>query len=76
MSSSGTKWAELSSQHERLAQPAERELDSAKTSLDARSQWAELASQSERLVDRSDPLVGLASSSRSTLGMRRVASAA
>jgi hypothetical protein len=76
MAGTDSGWADLSSQNERLVQPAERELGPADIATEARPQWAELTSQSERLADSSDPLVGLVSSSRATLGMRRVASAA
>ena len=82
MSRSNDRWAELSSQNERVVQLYE----SASTSAgcpdgDAWSRWAELASQSERLVDTSDPEFRLASAGQVSLslastGMRLVAGAA
>jgi len=62
MSSSDSRWAELTSQNERVIQLGE--LGSGLTDYafaTARSRWAELASQRERLVDMSDPLFWLAS---------------
>jgi hypothetical protein len=74
MSSSGGRWAELSSQNERVIQAGFGSTDDVSTV--ARTQWGELASQSERLVGAGDPLFGLASSRRDATGMRLVASAA
>jgi hypothetical protein len=74
MSSSGGRWAELSSQNERVIQARCNSTDAVNTA--ALNQWAELASQSERLVNAGDPLFQLASSSRDGTGMRLVASAA
>jgi hypothetical protein len=77
MSSSADQWAELMSQNERVVQPGETALRRADmTATATRMQWAELASQSERLADISDPLIGLASSSRSAPVMRLVARSA
>jgi hypothetical protein len=74
MSSSDGRWAELSSQNERVIQAGSGTTDN--VSRAALTQWAELASQSERLVGAGDPLFGLASSRRDDTGMRLVASAA
>jgi hypothetical protein len=77
MSSSDGRWAELSSQNERIIPAGVSgygSTDNASTA--ARTQWAELASQSERLVDDADPLFRLASSSHTVTGMRLVAGAA
>jgi len=75
MSNSGSTWAELASQHERLAWQPERQLQPTGVTVDdMRPQWAELASQSERLANVSDPLFRLASSGHSIAGMRLVAS--
>jgi hypothetical protein len=74
MSSSDSRWAELSSQNERII-PADQGL-TVDLSTAARPQWAELASQSERLVEVSDPLFRLASPDQARTGMRLVASAA
>jgi hypothetical protein len=74
MSSSDGRWAELSSQHERIVQQRCSSADPVDTA--ALTQWAELASQSERLADAADPLFRLASSRHGTTGMRLVASAA
>jgi hypothetical protein len=74
MSSSDGRWAELSSQNERVIQAGRGSTGDASTA--ALTQWAELASQSERLVGAGDPLFGLASSRRNGTEMRLVASAA
>jgi hypothetical protein len=74
MSSSDGRWAELSSQNERVIQGGFGSTDNVSTA--ALTQWAELASQSERLVGNADPLFGLASSRRDGTGMRLVAGAA
>jgi hypothetical protein len=74
MSSSDGRWAELSSQNERVVHSGFSSTDDVSTA--ALTQWAELASQSERLVGTGDPLFGLASSRRNATGMRLVASAA
>jgi hypothetical protein len=74
MSCSEDKWAGLTSRDERVARPDEPTLRlTDMTAAPARTQWDELASQSERLADASDPLIGLASSSRSMPVMRLVA---
>jgi hypothetical protein len=70
------RWAELSSQNERLVPPEHALCSTDASPAEARPRWAELASQSERLADLSDPLFGLASSSHGPVGMRLVAGAA
>ena len=74
MSSSDGRWAELSSQNERIIQAGFGSIDDVRTA--AITQWSELASQGERLVSADDPLFRLASSRREETGMRLVASAA
>jgi hypothetical protein len=74
MSSSDGRWAELSSQNERVI-PASG-ISTANESTAALTQWTELASQSERLVGAGDPLFRLASSRQDGAQMRLVASAA
>jgi len=74
MSSSDGRWAELSSQNERIIQAGCSSTDDLGAA--AHTQWAELASQSERLVSAGDPSSRLASSRRDATAMRKVASAA
>jgi hypothetical protein len=77
MSGNDAKWAELSSQNERVvltAEPAGSASPALSASASAQSEWAELASQSERLVSDADPLFRLASPRRGGNGMRPVAS--
>ena len=70
------QWAALSSQNERLVQPA-RGLSSTDVSpVESRPRWAELASQSDRLADLSDPQFGLASSNQGGPVMRPATGAA
>jgi hypothetical protein len=77
MSSSDARWAELSSQNERVMAAGESGCGSTDhASTAARTQWAELASQSERLAGATDPLFRLASSSHNVTGMRLVAGVA
>jgi hypothetical protein len=76
MSSSDARWAQLSSQHERVMQAGESGCGSTDHATKARAQWAELASQSERLAGDTDPLFRLASSPHNVTGMRLVAGAA
>jgi hypothetical protein len=82
MSGSGDRWADLSSQNERVIQLTESTAGSAGClSGVAQSQWAALASQRERLVNTTDPEFGVAgsrhaSSGRSFTSMRLVAGAA
>ena len=71
MPSGDGRWAELSSQNERVIRPGDPEASTAR----ARARWAELDSSSERLVDAADPQPGVAASRGST-GMRLVAGAA
>jgi len=71
MPSSDGRWAELSSQNERVIRPGDPEDSSAR----ARARWAELASSGERLVSVGDPQPG-SISSRGTTNLRLVAGAA
>jgi hypothetical protein len=76
------RWADLSSQNERVVQLNESTAGSADCHGGAAQlRWAALASQRERLVDNTDPEFQLAGSSRDSLdyvgtGMRLVAGAA
>ena len=82
MSGSVDRWADLSSQNERVIQLSEPGARSTGCPGGAaQSQWAALASQRERLVDTSDPEFQQASSrlvspSLVSTGMRLVAGAA
>jgi hypothetical protein len=87
MSGRDGRWADLSSQNERVVKLNESTASSAGChSRAARPEWAALASQRERLVDATDPefrLVGSshaspghASSGHTGSGMRLVAGAA
>jgi hypothetical protein len=82
MSGSDGRWADLSSQNERVIQLSESMAGSAGCpSGAAQPQWAALASQRERLVDTADPEFQLtgsshASSDHAFTGMRLVAGAA
>ncbi len=77
MSSSDARWAELSSQNERVIQAGGSGCSSTDHASETdRTQWAELASQSERLAGDTDPLFRLASSRHNVTGMRLVAGAA
>jgi hypothetical protein len=77
MSVSDDRWADLSSQNERVVQLSEPGASSTgRLSGAAQPRWAALASQRERLVDNSDPEFQLASSSMASTGMRLVAGAA
>jgi len=82
MSRRDDRWADLSSQNERVVRLSEPAASSAGChSGVARPQWAALASQRERLVDDTDPEFLLAvssdpSSSHASSGMRLVAGAA
>jgi len=76
MSGSDARWAELSSQNERVVQLTDPTADSAGPGGPARSRWAALASQRERLVGTADPEFQLASSGRASLSMRLVKGAA
>ena len=69
MPSGDSRWAELSSQNERVIRPGDPEAGSA----GALARWAGLDSTGERLVD--DPLFAVAASRGST-SMRLVAGAA
>ena len=82
MSGTDDRWADLSSQNERVVHLRESTAGSAGCHNGAaRSQWAALASQGERLVDITDPEFQLAASSHARpahagAGMRLVAGAA
>ena len=82
MSGSNHRWAELSSENERVMQLSESASASAGCpGVGARSRWAALASQRERLVDATDKEFDLATSGEVSLslaspGMRLVAGAA
>ena len=77
MSVTDDRWADLSSQNERVVQVAEPAASSTGyLGGAAQSPWAALASQRERLVDNSDPEFTRASSSLAGTGMRLVAGAA
>ena len=77
MSSSGSRWDELSSQNERIIQAGESACGpSDQVSLAARTQWSELASQGERLAADSDALLWTANPRHQVTGMRLVAGAA
>jgi hypothetical protein len=69
MPSGDGRWAELSSQNERVVRPGDAEANSA----GAHARWADLDSTGERLVD--EPLSAVAASRGST-AMRLVAGAA
>ena len=82
MSGRDGRWADLSSQNERVVQLNESTADpGGRLSGASRSQWAALASQRERLVSTTDPEFRLASSGHvssghASSGMRLVAGAA
>jgi hypothetical protein len=71
MPSGDGRWAELSSQNERVIRPGDPEASSAR----GRNGWAELDSSGERLVDAEDPMLGVLAG-RGPMGMRLVAGAA
>jgi hypothetical protein len=71
MPSGADRWAELSSQNERVVQPGDTE-----GTAGGRSGWAELASQRERVVDTADPMFRRAEAYHGPTGMRLVAGAA
>jgi hypothetical protein len=71
MPSGDGRWAELSSQNERVIRLGDPEAGSAT----AHARWAGLDSSGERLVDAADPLFAVPAS-RGTTGMRLVAGAA
>jgi hypothetical protein len=77
MSVRDDRWADLSSQNERVVQLSEPGASSTGCPGGAaQSRWAALASQSERLVDNSDTEFQLASSHLAGTSMRLVAGAA
>jgi len=71
MPSGDGRWAELSSQNERVIRQGDPEASSAR----AHARWAGLDSSGERLVEAADPLLALAAR-RGETGMRLVAGAA
>jgi hypothetical protein len=75
MPSGADRWAELSSQYERVVEVGDRESGSASAAC-ADSGWAELASNGERIIDASDPMFRRAEAYHGPTGMRLVAGAA
>ncbi len=75
MPSGADRWAELSSQNERVAKPDDAE-DSSPCAAGARSGWDDLASQRERVVDVADPMFRRDQAHHGPAGMRLVAGAA
>jgi hypothetical protein len=71
MPSGDGRWAELSSQNERVIRPGDPDAGSDRV----QARWAELASSGERLVDTVDPQPQ-AAQRRGVTAMRLVASAA
>jgi hypothetical protein len=69
------RWAELSSQNERVVQPADSD-SGAPSPAGARSGWDELASQRERVVDAADPMFRRAEAYHGPAGLRLVTGAA
>jgi len=77
MSGSDGRWAELSSQNERVVHLGESTaLPTGSPAGAVRARWTELTSQRERLVDQADPEFQLAALPHPTPGMRLVAGAA
>jgi hypothetical protein len=74
MPSGADRWAELSSQNERVVQAGDSEHSS--SSGGARSGWDDLASQRERVVDVADPMFRRDQAYHGPAGMRLVAGAA
>jgi hypothetical protein len=75
MASGADRWAELSSQNERVVQAGDSE-SGVECPAGARSGWDELASQGERVVDAADPMFRRAEAYHGPAGLRLVASAA
>ncbi len=75
MPSGAGRWAELSSQNERVVQPDDSECSVPRPATD-RSGWDDLASQRERVVDAADPLFRRAEAYHGPAGLRLVAGAA
>jgi hypothetical protein len=75
MPSGADRWAELSSQNERVVQPGDPERCSERPAGPG-SGWAELASQRERVIDAADPMFRRADAYHGPAGMRLVAGAA
>ncbi len=75
MPSGADRWAELSSQNERVVAPGDAE-HSSRGAGGARSGWDDLASQRERVVDVADPMFRRDQAYHGRAGMRLVAGAA
>jgi hypothetical protein len=75
MPSGADRWAELSSQNERVVQADDAEHGSPCVAA-ARSGWDDLASQRERVVDVADPMFRRDQAYHGPAGMRLVAGAA
>jgi hypothetical protein len=75
MPSSADRWAELSSQNERVVRPGDPEQSSPRLA-GACSGWDDLASQRERVVDAADPMFRRDVAYHGPAGMRLVAGAA
>jgi hypothetical protein len=75
MPSGADRWAELSSQNERVVHRDDPEWGSPSPAV-AASGWADLASQRERVVDASDPMFRRPEAYHGPTGMRLVAGAA
>jgi hypothetical protein len=75
MPSGAGRWAELSSQNERVVKPDDGEHGSPGLAV-ACSEWDELASQRERVVDTADPMFRRDQAYHGPTGMRLVAGAA
>ncbi len=75
MPSGADRWAELSSQNERVVQPGDSE-QSSPYAAGGRSGWDDLASQRERVLDAADPMFRRDQAYHGPAGMRLVAGAA
>jgi hypothetical protein len=75
MPSGADRWAELSSQNERVVTPGDAE-HGPTGAAGARSGWDDLASQRERVVDVADPMFRRDQAYHGRAGMRLVAGAA
>jgi hypothetical protein len=75
MPSSADRWAELSTQNERVVQPGDPDYHP-QFPPGAHSGWAELASQRERVVEVADPMFRRPEAYHGPTGMRLVAGAA
>jgi hypothetical protein len=75
MPSGADRWAELSSQNERVVHRDDSEWSSPGPAVE-RPGWAELARERERVVDASDPMFRRPEAYHGPTGMRLVAGAA